>query len=78
MSAEVKSSGRRRFFVSALRWGALAAVGAVAAKLALRSTSGPLHPDEKCANRGLCRGCPTLRDCTALPAELFRRGQEDS
>ena len=78
MSAEVKSSGRRRFFVSALRWGALAALGAVAAKLALRSTQSPLHPDEKCTNRGLCRGCPTLKGCTALPAELFRRGQEDS
>ena len=79
MSDEVKSSGRRRFFVSALRWGALAVVGAVAAKLTLRSVEqGPLHPDEKCTNRGLCRGCPTLRNCTALPAELFRGGQEDS
>jgi len=51
----------------------------VTAKLAWRSTEqGPLNPDERCTNRGLCRGCPTLKGCTALPAELFRRGQEDA
>ena len=78
MSTDPEHSGRRRFFVSALRWGALAALGAVAAKLVTRSVTGPLHPDEKCTNRGLCRGCGAIDGCTALPAQLFRRRLEDA
>jgi hypothetical protein len=79
MSAETKTGGRRRFFTSVLRWTAAAALAAVTAKLVWRNTrQGPLNPDEKCTNRGLCRGCPTLKNCAALPAELFRRGQEDA
>jgi hypothetical protein len=78
MSIENNPSGRRGFFTWVLRAGVAAVLGAVTAKLVMQSQEGPLHPDEKCTNRGLCRGCPVLKGCTSLPAEMFRRGQKDA
>jgi hypothetical protein len=68
---------RRRFFGTLLRGGALVALGALGAKLVARNLSGPLNPDEKCTNRGLCRGCRSLDGCPSLQAELFRQGEEE-
>jgi hypothetical protein len=79
VSEELQKPDRRRFFASIARWGALGAVGLVAGRLISKDVAaGPLNPDEKCTNRGLCRGCRALESCRALPAELFRQGQEDS
>ena len=78
MNAEPKQPERRRFFGAILRYTALAALGLLGGRLVTRNAAGPLHPDEKCTNRGLCRGCRELDACAALPAKLFRRRQEDS
>ena len=79
MSKEPRNPERRRFFASILRWGALGAVGVLAGRLvAKEAAAGPLHPDERCVNRGLCRGCRALEGCRALPAQLVRQGQEES
>jgi hypothetical protein len=79
MSDQPRQPERRRFFGSLLRYGALAGLGVLAGRLITRKADadGPLHPDESCINRGLCRGCRELDACAALPAKLFRRGQEE-
>ena len=48
------------------RSGALAAIGAVAARLVLRRSR------EKCINQGICRGCTDFADC-GLPQALSAR-----
>jgi len=67
--------GRRKLLGDALRYGALGLVGLVGGRLIARSERGrgPLHPDEKCVSRGLCRGCRALADCRLPQAALFRK-----
>ena len=48
------------------RYGALAAIGAVAARLVSQRAR------ETCVNEGICRGCTELSDC-GLPQALSAR-----
>ena len=59
----INSKFTRRDFV---RYGALAAVGALATRLVAR------HSRETCINEGVCRGCTEFGDC-GLPQALSAR-----
>ena len=78
MTHEVREPARRRFLADAARYGLLAAIGLVAGRLVgwQSDAAGPLHPGERCDQRGLCRGCRSLPECRSLQAELFRQGKE--
>jgi hypothetical protein len=78
MSATAKKPERRRFLGAIVRIALLGVLGLVGGHLVVHSVSAPLHPDEKCVNRGLCRGCGALAGCRSLQAELFRQVQEES
>jgi hypothetical protein len=69
-------SERRRFFQTAMRYSLLGVIGLVGGRLAARRLSGPLHPDETCLSRGVCRGCRTLATCGSPQATLFRQAKE--
>ena len=61
-SREPRQFTRRDF----ARHGALAAIGAIAARLFVK------HSREKCTNDGICRGCTQFTDC-GLPQALSAR-----
>lgn len=60
-------TSRREFLRGAARGGWLAALAAVAARTAGRE-SGSLA-NQRCVNRGVCRGCVVFAGC-GLPAAL--------
>jgi len=70
--------GRRKLLGDALRYGALGLLGFVGGHLFAKTPRGPgpLHPDETCVSRGLCRGCRALTGCRLPQAELFRKAPE--
>ena len=71
--------GRRKLLGDALRYGALGLLGFVGGHLFARTQRGPgpLHPDEKCVSRGLCRECGALAGCRSPQAELFRQARKE-
>jgi len=69
------AADRRREFLRRLaRVPLLGALGLAGAGLLARGEGRPLHPDEACANRGVCRGCGILDECSHPQAALSRRG----
>ena len=65
---------RREFLRSVMRVAVLGAVGLLTGRLASSATcGGPTHPEEKCGNRGICRGCRRRADCASPQAEMFRQ-----
>ena len=58
---------RRKFFSNAARYGILAGLAAVTARV----SQNPLA-DQKCINAGICRDCDRVEDC-GLPAALSLR-----
>ena len=70
---------RRKLLGDALRYGALGLLGLVGGRLLAKAKrgTGPLHPDEKCVSRGLCRGCRALAGCRSPQADLFRQARKE-
>ena len=68
-----KGKKRRTILAAAVRWPLAGGLALLAARLLARNAGGPLDPDEKCINQGLCRGCRTLATCRSPQAELFRQ-----
>jgi len=66
---------RREFLRDAVRYPILIALGLVAGRLLARRASGPLHPDETCMNRGLCRDCRRMAGCPLPQAVMLRQAQ---
>jgi hypothetical protein len=79
MNESHEPRGRRRLLSDLLRYGALGLLGFVGGHLFARTQRGPgpLHPDEKCVSRGLCRGCRALNGCRSPQAELFRQARKE-
>ena len=70
MRGEVRATRSRRDFLTALgRAAAFAGLGALASRLVVRG----IRSGERCANRGVCPGCPASRACPLPQAELARR-----
>jgi hypothetical protein len=76
MNSVPEKPGRRRFFASVVRYVLLGALGLIGGRLAARAVTGPLHPEETCVNRGVCRGCRVLPGCGSPQATLFRQVEE--
>jgi hypothetical protein len=76
MTREPNHEKRRRFLGATARYSLLGALGLVTGRLLARSAAGPLDPDERCTNRGLCRGCRFLGDCRSPQARMFIQGQD--
>ncbi|MBE3097738.1 MAG: hypothetical protein IMZ44_11515 [Planctomycetes bacterium] len=73
MTGPGKREKRRALLAAAARWPLAGGLALLAARLLARSAEGPLDPDEKCINQGLCRGCRALGACRSPQAELFRQ-----
>lgn len=61
MSAEAPEIGRREFLRNAGRYVLTALLGGGIGALVGRD--GGERDGEKCINRGVCRGCPSVRTC---------------
>jgi hypothetical protein len=70
---EATQRKRRALLAAAVRWPLAGGLALVAGRLLARNAAGPLDPDEKCVNRGLCRGCRAIAGCRSPQAELFRQ-----
>jgi len=71
-----KGKKRRAILAAAVRWPLAGGLALLAARLLARSAGGPLDPDEKCVNQGLCRGCRALGACRSPQAAMFRSAGE--
>jgi hypothetical protein len=80
MNESHEPRGRRRLLGDVLRYGALGLLGLVGGRLLAKAKrgNGPLHPDEKCISRGLCRGCGAIDGCRSPQADLFRRARKEA
>ena len=67
-----RENRRRQFLRGAVRWPLLGALGLLGGRL-VAGPRGPLHPDETCINRGVCRGCAILPKCGMPAATLARK-----
>jgi hypothetical protein len=78
MSTSPEQSKRRSLLSAAIRYPVLGAVALLAGRLAGRpgDRGGPLHPDEKCTNESVCRGCRSLGACRSPQAAMFRDAEE--
>ena len=68
-----KGKKRRAILEAAVRWPLAAGLALLAGRLLARNAAGPLDPDERCINQGLCRGCRAIAGCRSPQAELFRQ-----
>jgi hypothetical protein len=76
MTGPGKRKKRRAILAAAVRWPLAGGLALLAARLLARNAGGPLDPDEKCINQGLCRGCRTLGACRSPQAAMFRTAGE--
>jgi hypothetical protein len=73
---ETKQRKRRALLAAAVRWPLAGGLALLVARLLARSAGGPLDPDEKCINQGLCRGCRALGACRSPQAAMFHSAGE--
>jgi hypothetical protein len=74
--ADTRDNRRREFIRGIFRYPLLAALGMAGGRLATNRPA-PLHADETCEARGVCRGCVRLRSCGLPQAALARPVLDD-
>ena len=68
----IPPGSRRQWLTGLLRWGALSAIGVVAATLVRRSSGGP---EGGCTRRMPCQRCGSLEGCGLPQAVAWKEGR---